>query len=179
MGVDGPEDAVLDLIVRDGFADPAEIVSALSAWPADGWHSYGPHKRASMPGTILPGPLAVLIHRLATLPLGLIPDLGLWGAGLHEMPPSPDGLGWHTDAERHAVLGLARAVSGVLYLCGDGDLEFADGARVSPAPGRLVLFDGAASHRVGSVSRIRRSVVMFWYREPVGVGSVRATFEDA
>lgn len=170
---------MLDLTVRDGFAGPYEIEYALSVWPADGWHAYGNHKRATVPGSPMPEPLAVLLHRMAALPLGLIPDLGLWGAGLHEMPAGSVGLGWHTDAERHPAIGFARARSGVLYLCGDGDLEFADGARISPAPGRLVLFDGSASHRVGPVTRLRRSVAMFWYGEPVGVGTVRATFEGA
>lgn len=170
---------MLDLTVRDGFASPAEAAAALAAWPADGWHDYGPHKRATTPGAVMPEPIAVLLHRMAALPLpGMLPDLGLWGAGLHEMPPGTSGLGWHTDAERHPGIGFGRTRSGVLYLCGDGDLEFAGGARVSPAPGRLALFDGSAAHRVGPVTALRRSVSLFWYGPPVPGGSVRATFEE-
>jgi hypothetical protein len=169
---------VLDLTVRDGFASAAEVAAALAAWPAAGWHEYGAHKRVSVPGTMLPDPLAELVYRMAALPGPHVPDLGLWGAGLHEMPPGP-GLGWHTDAERHPHLGLGRVRSGVLYLCGDGDLEFRDGARVSPAPGRLVLFDGAAPHRVGPVTAVRRSVTLFWYDRPKVDGRVRANFEGA
>src|SRR5687767_13971046 len=103
---------------------------------------------------------------MAALPSDRIPDLGLWGAGLHEMPAGSEGLGWHSDAERHPHLGLGRARSGVLYLCGDGDLEFRDGAKVAPAPGRLVIFDGAAAHRVGAVTQLRRSISLFWYDRP-------------
>lgn len=166
-----------DLTVRDGFATPAEAAAAVAAWPAAGWHVYGPHKRATVPGTPLPGPIAALLHRMAALPFpGLTPDLGLWGAGLHEMPAGAAGLGWHTDADRHPVIGFGRARSGVLYLCGDGDLEFADGTRVPPAPGRLVLFDGSAPHRVGPVAAARRSVSLFWYGPPAPAGSTRATF---
>lgn len=167
---------MLDLIVRDGFASGGEVAAALAAWPADGWHEYGPHKRATVPGAPMPEPIATLLHRMAAFPVGHLPDLGLWGAGLHEMPPG-DGLGWHTDAERHPGLGFSRARSGVLYLCGDGDLEFRCGACVSPAPGRLVLFDGTATHCVGPVTQLRRSVTLFWYRQPVSTGTTRATFE--
>jgi hypothetical protein len=171
---------VLDVTVRDGFASAAEVAAALAAWPASGWHAYGDHKRASVPGAALPGPLASLIHRMAQFPLpGLIPDLSLWGAGLHEMPTGSTGLGWHTDAERHPALGLGRARSGVLYLCGDGDLEFRTGARVSPAPGRLVIFDGSEPHRVGPVTADRRSVALFWYHGPRESGTTRAAFEEA
>jgi hypothetical protein len=175
---------VLDLTVRDGFADAEEVAQALAAWPADGWHSYGEHKRATVPGAPMPGPIGRLLfnmahERMTAYPLAYLPDLGLWGAGLHEMPAGAAGLGWHTDAERHAVLGLRRVKSGVLYLCGDGDLEFRDGARVSPAPGRLVLFDGSAPHRVGPVTRLRRSVTMFWYGHHESIGASRAVFEDA
>jgi hypothetical protein len=169
---------VLDLIVRDGFADAGEVAAALECWPTSGWHVYGAHKRASVPGAVMPEPIAVLLHRMATLPLpGMLPDLGLWGAGIHEMPPSPSGLGWHTDAERHPGIGFGRTRSGVLYLCGDGDLEFSSGARIAPAPGRLAVFNGLAAHRVGPVSVLRRSLSLFWYGPPVGTGSVRATFE--
>lgn len=171
---------MLDLTVRDGFASPAEVESALSVWPVDGWYTYGDYKRASVPGATLAEPIAILLHRMASLAMpGLIPDLGLWGAGLHEMPPGEAGLGWHTDAERHPGLGLGRSKSGVLYLCGDGDLEFVNGVRISPRSGRLVLFDGSVPHRVaGPVTQSRRSVALFWYRQPVRDGSVRATFEE-
>jgi hypothetical protein len=170
----------LDLTVRDGFASPAEVAAALATWPADGWHTYGPHKRATVPGAALPGPLAELLHRLAALPGPYIPDLGLWGAGLHEMPAGAPGLGWHADAERHPHLGFARSRSGLLYLSGDGDLEFRGGARVSPAPGRLVVFDGSEPHRiVGPITRPRRSVALFWYAAPTPTGATRAAFKEA
>jgi hypothetical protein len=169
---------VLDLVVRDGFATPAEVAAALDCWPHTGWHAYGDHKRVSVPGVMLPAPLASLLFRMAALGAAGVPDLGLWGAGLHEMPPSTVGLGWHTDAERHPLLGFGRVRSGVVYLCGDGDLEFRAGARVAPAPGRLVMFDGAAPHRVAApVTTLRRSVSLFWYGGPVPGGAVRATFE--
>ncbi len=168
---------MLDLTVRDGFASEAEVAAALHSWPADGWHEYGAHKRATVPGVPMPGPVAVLLHRMAAFPLGLLPDLGLWGSGLHEMPAGSSGLGWHTDAERHPHLGLSRARSGALYLCGDGDLEFRDGARIAPSPGRLVIFDGAAAHRVGPVTQLRRTITLFWYGGPAPAVSTRASFE--
>lgn len=167
---------MIDLIVRDGFASAETIAAALAEWPTDGWHEYGPHKRATVPGVGLPPPIASLLYRLARLPLPYTPDLGLWGAGLHEMPPGP-GLGWHTDADRHAVLGLKRSRSSVLYLCGDGDIEFRSGAIVRPAPGRLVVFDGSEPHRVLPVTKLRRSVSLFWYSAPAFAGSTRAEFE--
>jgi hypothetical protein len=169
--------AVLNLTIRDGFANESEVTAALAAWPAAGWHEYGPHKRVSVPGAELPGPIALLLHRMAAMDVDGIPDLGLWAAGLHEMPAGSPGLGWHADAERHPHLGFERARSGVLWLCGDGDLEFKEGARVEPVAGRLVLFDGSAAHRVGPVATLRRSVTLFWYRQPVAVGTVRAVFE--
>jgi hypothetical protein len=166
------------VIVRDGFASAAEVAAALDAWPADGWHEYGAHKRASVPGHVLPEPLARLIYRMAAgAGIPGVPDLGLWGAGLHEMPAGSPGLGWHADAARHPALGFRRVRSGVLYLCGDGDLEFKDGARFRPAPGRLVVFDGSEPHRVGRVTLVRRSVALFWYSGPVPDGATRATFE--
>jgi hypothetical protein len=159
-----------------GFATESEVAAALAAWPGTGWHEYASGKRASLPGSPIPEPLALLLHRMATAPgIPGVPDLGLWGAGLHEMPPGP-GLGWHTDAERHSVLGLKRLRSGVLYLCGDGDLEFRGGGHVRPAPGRFTVFDGGVAHRVGPVTRLRRSVALFWYGPPAAGGG-RATFE--
>lgn len=170
---------MLDIIVRDRFAAPREVAAALEAWPANGWHAYESGKRVTVPGAALPVPIATLIYRMAGFKLGnhVVPDLGLWGAGLHEMPPG-EGLEWHTDAERHPVLSLKRARSGILYLCGDGDLFFDSGTSVSPAPGRLVVFDGSAAHCVGDVTELRRSVCLFWYQEPSGVGTTRATFEQ-
>lgn len=170
---------MLDITIRDRFASPREVAAALDAWPADGWHAYATGKRVTVPGATLPLPLATLVYRMAGLKFGnhVVPDLGLWGAGLHEMPPG-EGLGWHTDAERHPVLSLARTRSGVLYLCGDGDLFFDDGASVSPAPGRLVVFDGAAPHCVGTVTETRRAICLFWYQQPAATGTTRATFED-
>lgn len=169
---------MIDLTVWDGFATDAEVSAALAAWPADGWHEYASGKRVSRPETMLPAPIAELVHRMATLPgLGL-PDLSLWGAGLHEIPPGR-GLGWHTDAERHPHLGFARRRSGVLYLCGDGYIGFRDGVWVTPRPGRLVVFNGSASHRVGPVTHVRRSVSLFWYDRPAKEGRTRAEFEGS
>lgn len=171
---------MLSLTVRDGFASTEEIAAALAAWPAEGWHVYGDHKRATLPVTPMPAPIALLLHRLASAgPPGYIPDLGLWGSGLHDMPAGSPGLGWHADAERHAILGLQRTLSGILYLEGDGTLFLRDGASVNPAPGRLATFNGEAKHMVGPVTTRRRSMAMFWYGPPLLDGRTRAAFEAA
>jgi hypothetical protein len=166
---------VTDIIVRSGFIPAPVVRAALDSWPAGDWYEYGPHKKASVPGTLLPEPIAKIIHALAVLPLSpLVPDLGLWGAGLHQMPPGP-GLRWHVDSRIHAALRLARRRTAVVYLCGDGDLEFRSGVRVPPAPGRLVLFDGSEPHRVLPVTTDRKSVTLFYYGGPAD-GNPRADF---
>lgn len=167
------------LTVIDGFADGPEVANALDAWPSagwGGWYTYESGKRVSRADVqAIPWRIANLLHRIATHSPPFLPDLSLWGAGLHEFPVG-GSLGWHKDAEREPRMGLKRERSAILYLCGDGNLEFRDGTQVAPVPGRLVVFDGSNEHRVAAVSQPRRLLSMFYYGAPTGTGATRADF---
>jgi hypothetical protein len=167
------------LTITDNFAYPDEVDLALDEWPASGWvgwHTYESGKRVSKPDMQdCPLPIAKLLHRMAKHSFGCLPDLSLWGAGLHEIPVGCE-LGLHRDAEREPRLGLKRMLSGVLYLEGTGDLHIEPGITVAPVPGRFVTFDGSHKHRVGRVAQTRRMLTMFYYGPPMEGGDTRADF---
>jgi hypothetical protein len=193
----------MNAIIHDNLFPPDLIRAAREQWPAadwPGWVAYDPAtqcKRASDLTTPLPPACGVLLAALAALRVGawfplrdpLIPDLGLHGAGLHEMPPGP-GLSPHLDADTHARLGVERALSAVLYVhefwhpTWGGELEFGDGLAVEPAPGRLVVFDARDTpHAVRPVTcpddYRRLSLAMFWYAPCAGPGTrLRADFRS-
>ncbi len=88
---------------------------------------------------------------------GLIPDPYFTGAGLHLTLPGGH-LALHTDFDRDRARGLARCLSVVLFLVEPwedewgGALELWDAslgkceARISPRPGRLVIFAHGDDH---------------------------------
>jgi len=185
----------MNFVVHDGLFPPERIHAAREAWPAadwPGWVAYDPAtqcKRASDLTTPLPTACGLLLAELAALPVAdwfpaavrpLICDLGLRGAGLHEMPPGP-GLAPHLDADTHGRLGIQRVLSAVLWVhelwtpLWGGELVFAGGAVVEPLPGRLVVFDcREEQHQVRAVTGpadvARRSLAVFWYGAQPGAG---------
>lgn len=190
----------MNVVVRDDLFSPDLIRTARESWPAadwPGWVRYDPKtqcKRASDLSTTIPAACGLLLTQMAALPVRdwfggeLISDLGLHGAGLHEMPRG-EGLLHHFDADTHARLGVARVLSGMLYVheywpsTWGGALAF-NGAMIEPRPGRLVIFDSRdAQHAVGAVTCpdgiCRRSLAMFWYAANPGPGTrVRAHFAN-
>lgn len=192
--------------IRDGLFPPDLLAEAAASWPGpewSGWHAYDDgmqSKQVSDLTAFLPRPYACLLHRMARLDtsdfgLRLVPDLGLWGAGLHQSGPGP-GVALHEDADHHPRLGLQRALSAVLYVHprwepewgGELELWHADqsgpAVRIEPLPGRLVVFDvrGTAYHRVAPVTAwgdVRRmSIALFWYGQPVAGTRPRARFVE-
>jgi hypothetical protein len=182
---------------------PAGLLRAAGAsWPTPDWPGWvvydtGDHrKRAGDLATPLPPPCGALLHALALLPVGewfglpgLVPDLGLYGGGLHEMVPG-DEVGPHRDADRHARLGLERVLSVVLFVHREwrdewgGALELltplrCPRVRLRPTPGRLVAFDcRGAYHRVTPVTcppgHARHSLAL-WYYGPAAAGTGERT----
>lgn len=173
--------------VLDGFLSPAELQDLARAWPPaswPGWHRYDDAwhaKAASDTRAPLPAAVGEVLARLAGLAVGswlglgpLVPDLGCWGGGLHEL--GPGGLvGRHQDAEVHGRLGLLRVLSASLYVHEHwqpgwrGELVLGDREAVlQPLPGRLVVFDARGTwHEVRPVccpaGQARRSLALFWY----------------
>lgn len=194
----------MNAIILDSLIPSNQLAAVRTAWPSPewvGWHDYGETrggKRASRPDATLPLACGVLLARLAALPVAtlfpelppLVPDLSLWGSGLHEMPAGP-GLPRHLDADTHPRLGLARVLSAVLYVHDQwlsswgGELAFSSGVAVLPAPGRLVIFDcREESHWVHPVQcsgdQTRKSLALFWYAAKAGPNQrLRADFSLA
>jgi hypothetical protein len=180
--------------VADGLFDARELDAGLAAWPGpgwDGWFRYPPEqgsKLAGRPAVPLPPALGLLLWRMALLPAGhwlglpgpLLPDLGLYGAGLHELPAGRR-LPAHLDSDRHALLGLGRAATLALYLGPwrdgwGGELCLGPGSVVPPAHGRLVCFANGddSRHLVEPVAGPlpRRSLALFLYGPaPPGPGT--------
>ena len=180
-------------LVLDGFFPGDILAAANDAWPDDtwpGWVQYSGErgqKRASDLLTPLPAACGELLRRMTLMGVAdvldhaqAIPDLSLWGAGLHEMGPG-GSLPLHLDADRHARLGLERVLSTTLYVHPrwdegwGGEFELyasRDGyvqQAIQPAPGRFVAFDarGDHYHAVAPVAcptgHARRSLALFWY----------------
>jgi hypothetical protein len=175
-------------LVLDNWIGPAELAAINASWPGDiwsGWHKYKAPwhwKRASDLTTPLPGPAAAVLTHLADVDVrafgmhDLVADLGLYGAGLHEIGPG-GRVGLHLDAEEHPRLHLRRSLSGLIYVHQRWEPEWGGAlllgqdaqVRIEPVPGRLVLFDcrQEAWHAVEKVlcpaGRSRRALAMFWY----------------
>lgn len=189
-------------VVVDDYLTSSEVLAASRCWPGPDWPGWvrydGPQegKRASDLSTPLPPYLCSLLARLARLDLGALvglegtaADLGLHGAGLHEVAPG-GRVGPHEDAGMHPRLGLARAWSAALYVhpswCpswgGALALRGESPRVIDPLPGRLVVFACAGlEHEVTPVRRgtpaSRRSLALFGYGAPAPRGAaVRAQF---
>lgn len=184
----------MNAIVHDNLFPSGLVRAANLTWPAadwKGWVRYDPSyecKRASDLMAPLPSPAGLLLARMAAVPVAewfpswpaLVPDLSLWGAGLHEMPTGP-GLARHLDADTHARLGLRRVLTAVLWVHDEwlpewgGELQLGAGLAIVPAPGRLAVFAcGEEWHEVRPVccppGASRRSLALFWYAASPGFG---------
>ena len=179
---------VLDDAIPDDLLKRVRASWPATDWP--GWVSYGHtahRKRASDATSALPPACGEALAWLAALPvpawLGLpadtVPDLSLWGAGLHELGCGAV-VGRHLDADVQPRLGLERRASVLLYVHerweddwgGDLRLLWPDRSRVAPlapGPGRLVAFATTddSYHEVAPVlcpDRLsRQALAMFWY----------------
>lgn len=179
--------------VFDDYLGAGLLADIAASWPAPdwpGWVSYDPrfeHKRASDLTTPLPRAAGLALYRLAADALGplvgrpfAVPDLSLWGGGLHEVLPGAGGLGCHLDASVGPRLGLRRAWSAVLWVhprwapSWGGELVLHGPDRlpvalIEPRPGRLALFacSDASWHSVRPVRGMapRRSLALFGYEE--------------
>jgi hypothetical protein len=191
-------------LIRDNLFPIKLLRDALEAWPNtewNGWYKYEEargSKLASNLQSIIPLPCASLLYRMSLLPIGewlgireIVPDLGLWGGGLHELPVGCE-LPTHLDAEIHPRLRLKRAATVSLCINSEwqedwgGELEMSTNplsfsqrvgsdrdvlglTKLSLLPGRLVVFQNTntAYHGVrrvrGPVSR--KTLALFFYRE--------------
>lgn len=197
-------------VVLDNLFPVADLAAALASWPAPTWpgwvryHGARGEKRASDLAEPIPPACGLLLCRLATMDLpallgitGSTPDLSLWGAGLHELPPG-GSLPRHRDAEQQPRLGCERVVSAVLFLQDwafewggrlmmDGD-EFGQcsagwsrGQAITPAAGRVVVMDCRGEDSWHSVEPVtgpepRRTLALFWYLATPGGERKQAEF---
>lgn len=175
---------IMDNFLPDGLARACEV-----DWPDKNWrqwHFYGPWKKlASRSASDFPKSLEAASVELAKadvkqeFQLDCFPDLGLYGAGLHEMRQGSE-LGRHLDSDHHPLHEWRREISGVLFLNSvwradwGGDLVFStsqgnETGRVSPKFNRLVLFQctDESFHAVEQVTcpidTSRKTLAMFWW----------------
>ncbi len=190
------------LILEDSTVHDNDLIASVNQyWPAQNWPGWMQYsetchtKRASNVVSELPPVVGECLRRVALLPWGewmdqkgLVPDLGLWGAGLHEMRPG-ERVSCHLDADYHPRLGLERRLSVMLYVHSrwesdwGGELELWDGTSpvvsIEPLSKRLVALDtrGPSYHSVAPVccptGLTRRSLCLFFY------GPQSATFTRA
>lgn len=146
----------------------------------------------------IPQPCRLLFGRMATLQWsvlqGLIPDLSLWGGGLHCMGRG-DKLDLHLDADRHPRLALERRANAILFVgvwieAWGGQLELwnkdltGSEKQIAPVQGRLVIFETSdvSYHAVSQPlacpdGTLRRSLALYWFGAPRGPSRrPRATF---
>lgn len=189
----------MSLYVLDN-AMPLDLVrAAAAAWPSGNWphwHVYANRlesKRTCHLWEHIPEPCAKLLGLMAALPicerLGIppaVPDLSLYGAGMHDMRGG-DYLGMHLDADRHRRLGFERAANAILFvepwhngLGGEFCLDTCwPTLKVMPAENRLVLFDtnDRSLHGVPGTTGHRKSLALYWWRAAEGDGKrARAEF---
>lgn len=185
--------------VVDG-AFPAELVKAAAeSWPVDSpaWHRYNSpleRKAALNDWTAMPESVRALLRLLlaypAWEPLGLeplVPDVSLWGAGLHELAAGGH-LDVHLDSDRHPHSGYERRANAILFLhdwdpAWGGALEFwspdvsTRQAEIYPALNRLVLFETSDASPHGNPAPVqcppgwsRKSLACYWWGLPRGEG---------
>lgn len=184
--------------VIDGCFPVQLLREAAAAWPRDhGWVHYTSDlekKRTLHEWELIPPPLQLLLGRMALLPVEemlslsgpLVPDLSLWGAGLHEMGVG-DHLDLHLDGDVHPRLGLARRANAILFLqekwkeSWGGSLQLWDAERsrpvveIVPWPGRLVVFEASdiSYHAVTEVDWLadvaRKSMALYFWGKPMTV----------
>ena len=167
--------------ILDDFLPPDVIAAARDAFPGPDWSFWFRYDSPDEAGkltctTAIPAPCREALAAMAVwcpryVNADSLPDLTLWGAGMHLMLPG-SSLGLHLDADRHAVWGLARIASSVLYLDTieeGGELQFWEGGEVvksvAPRAGRLVTFacTDDSYHSVARTPSVRRTLSLFWY----------------
>jgi hypothetical protein len=171
---------------------PADLLAQAHAeWPGDdwtGWYRYDTpdeRKHVCPDWKQMPEACRKLLGLMATMPPepGSIPDLSLYGGGMHSMGPG-DLLHLHLDADAHKLSALSRRFSSVLFLTPEWDASWggefrlwsADRqrvlSRVSPEAGVLCAFEctDTAYHEVSVIScpeSVRRKgLALFWYGHP-------------
>lgn len=189
-------------VIDDAF-DAALVRAAAKSWPAPDWPNWHAvyasehqRKRACNRWEDMPEPCRRLLGEMLFLdvsPFGtLVPDMGLWGGGMHDMGRG-DEVGLHLDADAHRLTGLARRLNAILFLSPvwqewGGQLELWNAqktrpvARLSPVPGRLVLFACGDDtwHAVTPLTcppDVRRmTLACWWYGPPASGARSRAQF---
>lgn len=174
-------------VVKDNLFPSDMLRDALELWPTiewDGWYKYEEAKGGKLASNLkaaIPLPCANLLYRMSLLPIGewlgvgdVVADLGLWGAGLHELPIGCE-LPIHLDAEIHPRLKLRRVATSCLYINSEwqedwgGELDIEGLTRIPLLPGRLVVFKNTpiAYHRVRRVKGLvsRKALAVFFYSE--------------
>lgn len=112
----------------------------------------------------------------------LIPDMGLWGAGMCAIPPG-GSLDVHLDADRHPRTWRRRLYTMIVFLNSEWQSEWggclqlynyeraAPIVSIEPQRGRLIVFENTphAYHGVSAVTGpvMRKSLSLFWYGERV------------
>lgn len=168
-------------------------------WPAPDWPGWSAvydspleRKRTCHDWRAMPEPCRELLRHIISVRCEewfgrpLVPDLGLWGGGMHDMGCG-DHLDLHLDADIHPACGLTRRVNAVLFLDDwpaewGGALEFWDGDRkgpvvsIAPASGRLVLFETSDASYHGVPTPLacppgaRRKTLTVWWYGGAGIG---------
>lgn len=170
-------------ILDDAF--PIDLIDRAAAeWPASDWphwfryDSPDEKKLACNDWSQIPPACRELLGRMAMMTTPwprAIPDLTLYGAGMHGMEPG-GFLGPHLDASRHKHTGLRRVGNMILFLndmppgATNGEFQSPDSA-VRPKAGRMVFFschDAGAVHGMNGVldwpaGSIRKTLALWWY----------------
>ncbi len=157
--------------IQDELIPPRLWRAAQADWPSEdwaGWHAYADGKRASRSIESAPRSIQRCLEVLAdNAPItteSVFPDLSFYGSGLHELP-AMRGLKWHRDAARHPLRPWQRVQTAILYLDCGGDLVLRESNehRVTPRPGRVVIFSSDMEHCVEPSDARRRSLAVFFY----------------
>lgn len=187
----------MNITIRDDVFAAEMVREAAASWPGPEapWVRYDTpleRKQTLNDWPAVPLACAALLRHLLSLPVGpmlglpesppLLPDMGLWGAGLHEHQAGQH-LDVHLDADCHRLTGMERRANAILFLSPwraewGGPLELWDHDLASPilvypAPGRLVLFECSDGSYHGVPRRVtgpqpRRSLAVYWWSLPRG-----------
>lgn len=182
--------------IHDKWAPESLLRKAAHSWPGRDWPHWfrydTPLERKSTCNDWKQMPEAcrqVLVRMLTVHSRpGLIPDVSLYGAGMHSMY-SGDHLDRHLDSDRHPVFGLERRLNAILFLSEEwekewgGYLEFWTPdlkerlAAVRPHFNRLVFFETSDTSVHGIPAPIacppeacRKTLAVYWYAWPHAPG---------
>ncbi len=187
-------------IVCDNTARETLCAEASAQWPDRDWPHWftydetQQHKRSCRDWSAFPPAVRLLLSEmlLSSVPglfhgLPSIPSDLLWGGGMCDMRQG-DYLNRHLDHDRHALTGLERTASLILFVGDDwqsdwgGRLQFwkedceEPVIQIDPLPGRLVCFATTenAWHSVETVryshGQSRKTLSCYWYATPLHRG---------